>query len=155
MRFRQFFETSAKQEEKTDIKRMLGKIPSTHAALLKGYTWKFQGANTLKGDSEHIGEVDDKEKTVTICGPWNYPREFTALHEIGHRVWARLDKESQEKWRKLAKPIRPKEPAEELFCMTYAQTYAKNKMVKYDHDHLVQFVKDLPPLICPCSEPTE
>jgi hypothetical protein len=143
MRFRHFIEVT---EEADDIQRTLGKIPKAHAALVKGYKWIFQAGNTLKGDDEHIGCIDHAKHTITVAGPWNYGREYTILHEIGHQVWERLDDNAKKQWAKIAANTQHKQnqAAEELFCMAYANTYAKNKIVIHTHPEWEKFVQNIP-----------
>lgn len=144
------FKTYLESEEKKDIRRTLEKIPESHAGLIKDYEIVFQPNNTLKGDKSHIGLIDEKKKRITIASPWNYPREYTLLHEIGHAVWKFLvgeDKKSD--WKKILKAERAKnkknlgQDDEEIFCMIYAQVYAKNKMEKFKNKTLEGFVRKI------------
>lgn len=80
-----------------DLKKTLAKIPQQHRDLLRGYHFKFQTGSELKGDNKSIGLVDKKQKTITISAPWNYGREYTVLHEIGHLVWETLDDQKDRK----------------------------------------------------------
>lgn len=146
MDFREYINESADGQK--DVKKTLGKIPRSHARLVDGYKFKFQPSNTLKGDDGHIGFIDEKNKTITIASPWNYGREYTLLHEVGHAVWKyMLDDEAKSKWKSLLAPVRKankkdlNQNDEEIFCMTYAQVYANNKVTKFDHDSLIDFVK--------------
>lgn len=146
MEFRMFITEGEKGEG--DIKKTLDRIPKAHRDLVKDYKIRFQPSNNLKGDSGHIGFIDEENKTITIASPWNYGREFTLLHEIGHAVWKyRLDDEDRKRWKDAlgrAKKTNKEgldQNEEETFCMVYAQVYAKNKMVKYDHENLVEFVR--------------
>lgn len=146
MEFKQYL-TEATEQEK-DVKKTLGKIPKAHRDLVKGYRFVFQPSNCLKGDSGHIGLIDEKNKTITIASPWNFGREYTLLHEIGHAVWKyAVDDEKKAEWKKLLGPVRRRNKKdldqndEEIFCMTYAQLHAKNKLEKYDHEELVDFVR--------------
>jgi len=148
MQFRQYLFESREIEK--DIKKTLGRIPAEHSALVKGYKFVFQPSNCLKGDSEHIGLIDEKNKTIKIASPWNFGREYTLLHEIGHAVWKyAVSEEKKKEWNKILKLVKKdnkkdlNQNYEEIFCMTYAQTYAKNKLEKYDHEELVRFVKEL------------
>lgn len=141
-----FFET----EEKDDIKRTLEKIPKGHSDLVKDYKIVFQPGNCLEGDDGHIGIIDEKRKTITIASPWNYGREYTLLHEVGHAVWKFImDAKKKRAWKKiLARERRAgkrhlNQDDEEIFCMIYAQHYAKNKMKKFDHESLVEFVSKI------------
>lgn len=148
MDFRHYIKESA--EVDGDVKRTLKKIPAEHAKLVRGYKFVFQPSSCLKGDSKHIGLIDEKNKTITISAPWNYGREYTLLHEVGHAVWKyAVDDGKKAEWKKLLAPVRRKNKRdlnqndEEIFCMAYAQAYAKNKLEKYDHEDLVDFVKEL------------
>ena len=157
MNFSQFL-LEAEEEEK-NIQAMLKKLPKKHAALMKGFKFRYVPGNTLKGDDEHIGLI--KGKTVTVAGPWNYGREFTTLHEIGHMVFEKLVTPSIKKaWESLLKKTKSSlvkelkskqiktdalnQEAEELFCMAYAATYAKHPSIIYHHKAWVDFIKRLP-----------
>lgn len=149
MNFKEFLTESEKHNE--DVQKTLGKIPQMHSALVKGYKIKFQPGNTLKGDDGHIGFIDEEKKTITIASPWNYGREYTLLHEIAHAVWKYIVTDDlKENWHALFKAEKKKDStgldqgSEEIFCMTYAQHYAHNKMVKFAHPRLVEFIKKLP-----------
>ena len=144
------FKKYLESEEKKDIKRTLEKIPERHALLVKDYEIVFQPNNTLKGSKGHIGLIDEKKKRITIASPWNYPREYTLLHEIGHAVWKFiLDDDGKKKWKSLLGREREKnkrnlgQDDEEIFCMIYAQVYAKNKMKKYEIEVLEGFVRSI------------
>lgn len=148
MEFRQYINEGTMGEK--DIKKTLGRIPAKHRALVKDYKFVFQPTNCLRGDNKHIGLIDEKNKTITIAAPWNYGREYTLLHEVGHAVWKYiLDDEKRAEWKKLLRPIKRRNKKdldqnhEEIFCMAYAQAYAKNGLEKYDHDELVDFVRGL------------
>lgn len=144
------FKKYLESEEKKDIKRTLEKIPDRHALLVKDYEIVFQPNNTLKGSKGHIGLIDEKKKRITIASPWNYPREYTLLHEIGHAVWKFLVSDEQKgEWKKFLKSERAKskknlgQEDEEIFCMIYAQIYAKNKMEKFKNKNLERFVRKI------------
>lgn len=146
MNFKDFIHINESSEKK-DVKKTLDGIPKKHSELVKGYKISFQPSNCLKGDKGHIGFIDEKKKQITIASPWNYGREYTLLHEVGHAVWKFLvDKEKKKEWSKILKPIKSNNKKdlnqndEEIFCMIYAQVYAKNKMKKYDHKTLEDFV---------------
>ena len=146
MKFRQYISS----EEKKDVGDTLEKIPKSHAELVKGYEISFQPSNCLKGDKNHIGFIDEENKKIIIASPWNYGREYTLLHEIGHAVWKyKLDNEKKEEWKKILNKIHSKNKKdlnqndEEIFCMCYAQHYAKNKLCKYDHKELNDFVSKI------------
>ena len=134
-------------EEVDDINRMLNKLPKHHKKLVNGFKWKFHAGNTLKGDDEHVGYMDDEEQEIAIAAPWNYGREFTILHEIAHRVWESIvPDEMKEEWGKIVKGTKDKQPQgkEELFCMAYANHYAKNKISVHDHPEWDTFIKGIP-----------
>lgn len=148
MEFRQYI--SEGTEGENDVKKTLGRIPKAHRKLVDGYKFVFQPTNCLRGDNKHIGLIDEKNKTITIAAPWNYGREYTLLHEVGHAVWKYvLDDDKRAEWKKLLGPVRKRNKKdlnqndEEIFCMAYAQAYAKNGLEKYDHDDLVDFVREL------------
>jgi hypothetical protein len=148
MEFRQYLNEGSESEK--DVRRTLKRIPAAHAALVKDYKFVFQPTNCLRGDNKHIGLIDEKNKTITIAAPWNYGREYTLLHEVGHAVWKYiLDDDKRAEWKKLLGPVRKRNKRdldqndEEIFCMAYAQAYAKNGLEKYDHDELVDFVRGL------------
>lgn len=133
-------------EEKKDIYSTLKKIPPSHAALVKGFQWKFHAGNTLNGDDQHVGYMDDKEKEIAVAAPWNYGREFTILHEIAHRIWERLPHQLKIQWVMIVANTKNKQNqgAEENFCHGYANHYAKNKIVIHDHPEWHQFIANLP-----------
>jgi hypothetical protein len=133
-------------EEKGDIARTLSKIPPNHRKLVQGYQWKFHSGNTLNGDDQHIGYMDDRNKEIAIAGPWNYGREFTILHEIAHRVWENLiPPQAKQMWAKIVAHTKEKQDQEpeELFCMAYANHFAKNKIVIHDHPEWHKFIDQL------------
>ena len=143
MRFKKYIE----DEEKKDIRKTLEKIPKTHANLVRNYEISFQPNNSLRGDKNHIGFIDEENKRIVISSPWNYGREYTLLHEVGHAVWKYLVSEEKKKeWKRIVGEVRKKnrkdlsQNDEEIFCMSYAQHYAKNKLVKYNHKNLMKFV---------------
>lgn len=155
--FKRFLEQS---EEDKDILQTLKKLPKSHAALVKGYRFKFQDGNTLDGDDENIGYVDPNRKEIVVAAPWNYGREFTVLHEIGHRVYDLLPGKLKKRWEAIVQQTRDKQkhvagqkgqnteaieqnPAE-LFCMSYAQFYSGSGLLKYDNSIWSQFIGDLP-----------
>jgi hypothetical protein len=148
MRFKRFI-TESRGAEK-DARSTLRRIPKAHSSLVRDYKFVFQPENTLKGDDKHVGLIDEKNKTITVAAPWNFSREYTFLHEVGHAVWKYAMSEGQrEEWKKLLRPIKRENKKdlnqndEEIFCMAYAQAYAKNKLEKYDHEELVNFVRRL------------
>lgn len=155
--FKKFFEQS---EEDKDILNTLNKLPRSHAALVKGYRFKFQDGNTLQGDKENIGYVDPKRKEIVVAAPWNYGREFTVLHEIGHQIYDRLPRELRKKWEMIVQQTKDRQKQlagykgqstdaidqapDELFCMAYAQYYSGSGLLKYDNNIWSQFIEDLP-----------
>jgi hypothetical protein len=142
MDFRQFFEN---YEE--DIKQTLSKLPKGHQDLIKGYKFKFQPGNTLKGDNGHIGVTDEEKKTITICAPWFYPREFTLCHELAHKVWATLSEKQKKKWADIIKKTKmekkDRQNDEELFCHAYGATYVKHPPTTFAHETWINFIKSL------------
>ena len=126
-----------------DINKTLAKLPKLHRDMVKGYKFVFQSGNTMKGDKKHVGIIDTTKKQIVLAAPWNYPREFTFLHEIAHLIWAKFVTNLQkEQWNKLVSPYKKKldDTEEELFCMIYANCYAKNPVVKFDIKKLKSFV---------------
>ena len=147
MTFREFMQLEDMEEEYKDIQKTLAKIPPSHANLVRGYHWKFQGGNTLKGDDQHVGYIDDREKAIAVAAPWNYGREFTILHEIAHKVWEMLvTPQMRQHWAHIVANTKDKQnqEAEELFAMAYANHYAKNKIVIHDHPEWDLFIRKLP-----------
>lgn len=144
MNFREF--VANMEEEKGDIANTLSKLPPSHAALVKGYKWKFHPGNTLNGDKEHIGYIDDGQKEIAVASPYNYGREFTILHEIAHKVWEQLPPELHQQWDVICRNTKNKQNqnSEELFCMAYASRYAKNKISIHDHPEWHKFIEGLP-----------
>lgn len=146
MRFKQYLSG----EEKKDVQKTLEKIPKHHADLVKDYKITLQPNNSLRGDDGHIGYIDEKNKKIVVSAPWNYGREYTLLHEVGHAVWKYiLDDGKKEEWKKIVSKVRSKNKKdlnqndEEIFCMSYAQHYAKNKLCKYDHEELDKFISSI------------
>lgn len=141
------------ESEKSDLKITINKLPKEHQKLVSNYSFKFQGNNTLKGDNENVGELDPNKKKITIASPWNYPREITVLHEIGHLVWEKLlTKNNRNEWSKILNKLKQNnnkskkdldQNDEEIFCHSYAQFYIKNKMVKFDYPELQKFISKL------------
>lgn len=145
MDFRQFL-IEADQHQK-DVKETLAKLPKKHRDLVAGYRFKFQPGNTLKNDKTHIGYLDNDKKEICVAAPYNYGREFTLLHEIGHRIWEKLmTHEMRIKWHEIVSKTKNKQNQndEELFCMSYASCYAKNKITIHDHPAWNAFIKKLP-----------
>jgi len=133
------------ESEQSDIKDTLKKIPAIHAKLVKNYDISLEDGNTLKKSSQHVGEIDEKKKKITVVGGWHYGKEIILLHEIAHCVWQYLmSKEQKKNWSKLIKDNNIKnkqENEEELFCMTYAATYAKHPPKTYHNEILIKFIK--------------
>ena len=143
LNFQAFFERSSNG----DLDKLLVKIPKGHKELLNGFKFKYTHKNTLNGDAKHIGVIH-KDK-IEVAAPWNYGREFTTLHEIAHLVWAhKMNAKLKKEWCKLAKKTKekPKDNCEELFAMAYAQTYAKNKLKKYDFESWQEFIRTKVPI---------
>lgn len=142
MEFKQFIES-----QESDIEATLAKIPKKHKALVKGYKFKFQDGNTLKGDSGHVGVTDEDKKIITICAPWNYGREYTLLHELGHKIWEILSKKQKEKWTTIVKKTKMKKQdrqnPEELWCMAYANSYAKHQHVVFTYPEWDKFIRNI------------
>jgi hypothetical protein len=139
MNFKRFIES----KEQNQVEKTLDKLPKVHRELVKNYKIKFTPKITLKNDPKHIGSIDDKE--IIIAAPWNYGREFTTLHEIGHLIWGELlDKDIKTKWKKIVKKTKNKQNqnSEELFCMAYANYYSKNKITIHDHEEWNKFIKE-------------
>ena len=134
--------------EKKDVETTLAKLPKSHRDFISKYTISFQGGSTLKGDKDHIGEVDDVKKHIIVAAPWNYGREYTLLHEIAHLIWGKFVPEKQQKeWEKIAKATKMKksdrQDPEELFAMAYSSHFAKNKIEKFVHPAWDSFVKKI------------
>jgi len=130
----------------SDVHKTLRKVPKKHRNLVRGFKYTFQPGNTLKGDNDHIGFIDEKKKTITIAAPWNYGREYTLLHELGHAVWQHiLDDKKREEWKRIVKNTKNKQKqgAEELFCMAYANTYSNRKIEIHSHDSWEKFIKSI------------
>jgi hypothetical protein len=140
--FRQFYEQSKEQEANCDA--TLKKLPPSHRELISHYKIKWHGDNTLAGDDGHIGIVNPNTKTITIAAPWNYGREYTFLHEIAHKVFERfMTKPMFAAWKKIIAGTKDKmkQNAEELFCMAYANHFAKNKIVIHTHPEWDNYIK--------------
>lgn len=145
MEFRLFLEQS--ETYLKDVRKTLRKLPKAHRKLIRGYKFEFQPTNTLKNDGDHIGFVDEEKKKIVVASPWNYGREYTLLHEIGHAVWKYLvDEKRRKKWMQIVENTKHKQNqgAEELFCMAYANFYAKNKIEIHTHKTWETFIKNLP-----------
>lgn len=129
------------------VSTTLKKLPKRFSDLVADCDFRFEPTNTLAGDDGHVGEIDPsgRRKVVRIAAPWNHPREFVLLHEIGHRVWAKFVKgtEWEKDWAKLV-PQNPKrnkkENVEEQFCHAFACHYAKTKNVALHHPSWMNFI---------------
>jgi hypothetical protein len=150
MNFKEYVNLNESAGDGEDAKKTLRRLPKRHSDLVRGYRIIFQPSNSLKGDDKHIGFIDEKDKTITVASPWNYGREYTLLHEVGHAVWKFLvSKEKREDWSRILAPVKAKNKKdldqndEEIFCMIYAQVHAKNKMKKFDHEELERFVSKI------------
>ena len=132
-----------------DIKKTLNKLPKSHKDLVRGFEINYTNGNTIEGDKKHIGTIHKRK--IVVAAPWNYGREFTTLHEIAHMVWEyKVDSSMRKEWNKIAKDsmeknkdLRDENPLE-LFCMAYAQHYAKNKFTKFEHQKWHEFIKKIP-----------
>lgn len=137
--FKLFIEKAMSEEDK-NIKETLGRLPKGHRDLVNGYKFKLHSGNTLDGDDDHVGYMDDDKNAIAVAAPWHFGREFTFLHEIAHKVWSEiLDAKLQSAWKKIES-----QDSEEHFCMAYANYYAKNPVVKYDKPKWKSFIKELP-----------
>lgn len=129
-----------------DVKKTFNKLPKSHYNLIKKYKIEFEPNNTLKGDDGHIGFIDEENKKIKVAAPWNYGREFTLLHEVGHAVWKYLvDNKNKKEWEKIVKNTKNKQKQndEELFCMAYANYYAKHKIEIHNHENWNNFIKNI------------
>lgn len=162
LRFKEFMQQNMTSdgmgEEKKDIQNTLSKIPEPHRNLIKGYRWKFHAGNTLNGDDEHVGYVDDNDKEIAVAAPWGYGREFCALHEIAHKVLDNLPPNIKHQWLTLFNKTKNQQmhhaddenkaaldqSPDEIFCMCYATFYSKHKNMTYVNPQWMQFIKNLP-----------
>lgn len=143
--FKAFLESQVEQEAKETV----AKLPKTHAALLKGYKFKFENGCTLKGSDDNIGMIhlnDDKKKEIHVAAPWNYGRQFAFLHEIAHLVyqeWMHNNKKWQKEWKSITEKTKHKldQPPEELWCHCYSNHFSKNKIKIHDHPEWDAFMK--------------
>ena len=111
--FKEFVKANDMDEEKKDIEKTLKKLPHSHASLVKGYKWKFHSGNTLNGDNQHVGYIDDSDKEIAVASPWNYGREFTILHEVGHKVWENfVTPQMKNQWNKIVANTKNKQEQE-------------------------------------------
>jgi len=149
--FKYFFEQTAEQEE--NIKKTLDKLPKKHSDLIKGYKFKWQCDNVLDGDNAHVGILNPNNKTITVCAPWNYGREFTFLHEVSHKVWEKYIAPYPEKIKEWQKVMvkhkgRMKQNAEELWCMNYANYFVKNKIITHTYPEWEAYMKKFVRITC-------
>jgi hypothetical protein len=157
IRFKEFMQANDMEGEKEDIQKTLSKLPQSHSALVRGFQWKFHAGNTLNGDEEHVGYMDDSSKEIAIAAPWGYGREFCVLHEVAHKILNQLPKEVRNKWVILLQRTQSKQiqdnpqnkdsldqSPEEIFCMCYATYYSKHKLKTYYNPEWMQFIKNLP-----------
>jgi len=144
MDFKNFIEVA---ENEKDVRETLKKLPSKFRRLVNGYKFKFQANNTLKGDGQHVGIVDLDKKIMTVCAPYNFGREHTILHEIGHLVWDVLDKKQKNKWQQIfvkhPNQDGQKQDAEEYFAHAFAATYANYVVSNFNIPQWHSFIKSL------------
>lgn len=145
MTFKEFLQDDEASEEQEDIAKLLAKIPPKHAALVRNFHWRFTAGNTIDNDQQHVGYMDDNDKEIAIAAPWNYGREFTVLHEIGHKVWENFVQPYPQLIRLWTQIVgktknRQDQPPEELFSMAYANHFVKNKIVIHTHPEWEAFV---------------
>lgn len=129
-----------------DVINSIQKLPKKFQKLAKEYKIKFQNGHTLKGDDNNIGFINEKDKTITLASPWNYPREYALLHEIGHIIWKYIVNSNEKaEWSKIAKNTKNKQDQndEELFCMAFADYYSHNKIVIHHHKEWENFIKKI------------
>ncbi len=151
------FKVFLESEIEDNVKKMISKLPKGHQKLLKGYKFTYAPGVTLAGDNEHIGYIHKNK--IVVASPWNYGREFTTLHEIGHLVyeykmtpelkkeWANIlskTKENQKKNQTLACQKSLDQNDEEIFAMAYATTYTKHPLKTYLNTKWQEFIKSLP-----------
>lgn len=132
-------------ESESDLKDTISVLPEKHAKLLDGLKIKYTCGNTLDFDKKHVGQI--KNDKMIISAPWNYSRQFTTLHEVGHLIWCQiLDSKQKKEWKSIVKNTKTKikeKNIEELFCMAYANYYSKNKLVVYSHESWSEFIKSV------------
>ena len=148
--FRQFYESKVDNE----VEESLKKLPAGHRALIKDYKFKFENGVNLKGYPDSIGVIhlgNTNKKLIKVAAPWRHSREFAMLHEVAHRIYEKImTKKLRKEWSKLLKTVKLHKDAakekneEELFCHHYSQYYCVNKVIRYDHDKLDDFIKKLP-----------
>lgn len=147
LNFKSFLEV----EFMSDVDETMSKLPKSHSKLIKKYKFHPEKDNTLKGDEEHVGEIDEKNKKIKVAAPWHYSREIVVLHELAHAVWKyKMSNELKSSWKELLKKNKKNDKAkqdlnqndEEIFCMIYAQFYCKNKVSKFEYPKLLDFIKN-------------
>ena len=147
------FLTESHKKFLSDIQKTIIKIPKNHRTLIKDYTFEKQNGNTLKGDGDHVGIIDEKKKKITVAAPWNYSRSFTLLHEVAHAVWKYImTSKLKEDWSQLIKDTKKDmsnstsldQNDEEIFCHTYASVYANHPPTTYLNEKREKFIKNLP-----------
>ena len=136
-------------KDNADIEKSLAKLPKAHRKLLYGFHIKLEPGNTLPGDDGHVGVImTSPRKQIKVASPWNYPREFALLHEIGHLVWAVImTPKLKKEWSgvcKLHSGRKKNESDEENFCHAYSARYVKNPPVVHHHEAWRKFIEDLP-----------
>lgn len=137
-------------KDNADIEKSLAKIPKGHRELVHGFHIKLEPGNTLHGDDGHVGIImTNPKRQIKVASPWNYPREFALLHEVGHLVFEKFVRgtDLEKQWKKICANTKDKkknEPPEELFCHAYANTYCKHQVVIHTHPEWEKFIKDLP-----------
>ena len=148
MSFREYL-IKSENSYKEEIKKTLNKLPATHSALIKGFKFEFQGGNTLKNDTQHVGMIDVAKKKIIIAATFRYGREWTILHELAHLIYAKfLTPVLIKEWKKITKSTKMKkedrQDPQELFCHAYSCFYSKNKIVKFDFPEWEEFIKKVP-----------
>lgn len=131
-----------------DVEDTLKKIPEKYRDLVKGYKFKTENGGTLKSYPDSVGlvSIEGKDKILKTAAPHSYSREFVLLHELGHLIWAKLDKKLKEKWNKIVKlnKERLKQSPEENFCHAFSATYSKHPPTTHHHPEWIKFIKNLP-----------
>lgn len=137
-------------DEESDVEKTLSKLPKAHRELVKGFKITFEPGNTLKGDKGHVGVIQtDPKPEIRVASPWNYGREFTFLHEVGHLVYEKYVRGTplEKQWAAICKRTKnkkPGEPPEENFCHAYGNEYGKNQVVIHTHPEWSKFIRKLP-----------
>jgi hypothetical protein len=65
---------------------------------------------------------------------------------VGHAVWKYLvNQKKRKEWNEIVKQTKDKQKQndEELFCMAYANYYAKHKIEIHNHDNWNKFIKNI------------